>query len=430
MFKESRYVTPNGSSSPLNPCNDSGNPCALQRALDAAFPGDDIVLEPGDYNQANTLAVTKTLSIHGVQGQPRPRLIFSAAYADSVRVESPNTTIRYLEIQSFGVGLRLKGRSDTARELAVRTGAPINNCTGQADGVTFVDTVCSSSGIALYLVSPGQGQNLHFNVRNVTAVGSRGIVASGNDCACGVDATVVNTIARGPANDVEASANAPATAKVFLSYSNFDRNHSAEFGNALVWNSGNNQSDLPRFVNAPPPFSNRGTDFHQAPDSPTINAGQTDDANNGPFDFEGDPRTLGAATDIGADELMPLAPRPTSTGGPPALTSAFLGAAAFALDPRAPAAKPAAVRRLAYGTIINYTLSKPARVKFTVEDSRSRLVGRFAQQGRPGPNSKPWSGRIGKRKLSPGTYRVALVASDAHGKRSRPKRLSFRVVGL
>jgi hypothetical protein len=432
-FHQVRYATPNGSSSPLNPCNDSGNPCTLQHALDTAVGGfDEVVVEPGNYSFSSTLTVSKRLYIHGVLGQPRPRLVFSQAYADSVRVESANTTIRYLEIQSVGVGLRLKGRSDTARELLVHTSAPINNCTGQADSVTFVDTACESRGIALWLFQPTQGQAEHFTVRNVTAVGGRGIFLEDDHCGCDVDATVVNTIARGQGYDVETFATSPGTAKAFLSYSNYDRAHSNEGGNSLIWNSGNNQSVLPHFLNAPPPFPTSttwGTDFHQAADSPTVNAGQTDDASNGPFDFDGDGRTLGTSTDIGADELVPFAQRPANTSTKsPVISSVFLGAGTFAINGRGPAVKPAAVRRIAVGTVVNYTLSKAARVKLIVQDSRSRLVGRFAQLGRPGPNSKPWSGKIGRKTLSPGSYRVTLVATDSRGRRSHPRALGFRVI--
>jgi hypothetical protein len=53
---------------------------------------------------------------------------------------------------------------------------------------------------------------------------------------------------------------------------------------------------------------------------------------------------------------------------------------------------------------------------------------RFAAQAVAGANRKKFSGRIGKRALRPGRYRATLVATDAAGNHSRPKRLAFRIV--
>lgn len=60
----------------------------------------------------------------------------------------------------------------------------------------------------------------------------------------------------------------------------------------------------------------------------------------------------------------------------------------------------------------------------------TRLVraGAFAQQARSGRNAKRFLGRIGSRRLAPGRSRAPLVATDAAGNRSRPKRAAFRVV--
>src|SRR5262249_6757096 len=58
-------------------------------------------------------------------------------------------------------------------------------------------------------------------------------------------------------------------------------------------------------VTSPPLFANpAGGDFRELGGSPTIDAGLTEEA-NGPLDFEGNPRTTGAATDIGALEYRP-----------------------------------------------------------------------------------------------------------------------------
>jgi hypothetical protein len=55
-------------------------------------------------------------------------------------------------------------------------------------------------------------------------------------------------------------------------------------------------------------------------------------------------------------------------------------------------------------------------------------VGSFTQDAVGGANSKPFSGKIGSRKLKPGSYRATLVAKDAAGNASRPASLDFKVL--
>jgi hypothetical protein len=45
-----------------------------------------------------------------------------------------------------------------------------------------------------------------------------------------------------------------------------------------------------------------------------------------------------------------------------------------------------------------------------------------------GLNRIAYSGRVGRTKLRPGTYRATLTATDAAGNRSRARTVSFRVV--
>jgi hypothetical protein len=105
------------------------------------------------------------------------------------------------------------------------------------------------------------------------------------------------------------------------------------------------------------------------------------------------------------------------------------------------------------GTTISYALSETARTVFTVElktkgrrkkGSKCRkqtkknrkgkrctlwkLSGRFAHAGAGGVNSKPFSGRIGAKKLKKGSYRATLVATDPSGNVSQPRVMKFRVI--
>jgi hypothetical protein len=57
---------------------------------------------------------------------------------------------------------------------------------------------------------------------------------------------------------------------------------------------------------------------------------------------------------------------------------------------------------------ITFTLTAPARVLFVVRGPAPScdVVGRFAVRGRAGANRLRFTGRIGRRHLSPGTYRI------------------------
>jgi alpha-tubulin suppressor-like RCC1 family protein len=113
---------------------------------------------------------------------------------------------------------------------------------------------------------------------------------------------------------------------------------------------------------------------------------------------------------------------------------------------------PAQRRRARKGTTLTYSVSEAARVVFVVQRTRpgrrvgSRcrkptranqkrrrckryvLFGAFAQNAAAGRNTKRWSGRVGRKSLSAGPYRVTLVAIDEAGNRSLPRRRAFRVV--
>jgi hypothetical protein len=137
---------------------------------------------------------------------------------------------------------------------------------------------------------------------------------------------------------------------------------------------------------------------------------------------------------------------------PPSILTARFTHRVFAVDPRG-RPEPAVSARARRGTTIAYTLSKPAQVLFTIEQAqKGRRVGRtcqrpsrrnrgrractrfvrvgsFAQNGTAGRDRKAWSGKIGRRALKPGRYRLSLTARDAAGNRSTtPRRLSFLVV--
>jgi hypothetical protein len=112
----------------------------------------------------------------------------------------------------------------------------------------------------------------------------------------------------------------------------------------------------------------------------------------------------------------------------------------------------AAVRRHRKGTTFKYTLSEAATVRIVISQRRpgrrkgmrcvaprrslrakarcTRIIrkGTLVRVSRQGPNSVVFSGRIGSKALSPGSYSATITAADAAKNTSGPKTISFRIV--
>ena len=161
---------------------------------------------------------------------------------------------------------------------------------------TLRDSVCwaSSPGSSAMLVG---GSEAPSTVRNATLYGGGfGLRAASST------ADVQNTIARAASGtDV-----ATEFGTVNISYSNYATSTSS------VNPGAGNQTRQPQFLNV------SSGDFHQAPSSPTREAGTTAGVVAGELDFDGEGRPVGAP-DIGADE-EPAGPL-VSTGGATATTS-------------------------------------------------------------------------------------------------------------
>jgi hypothetical protein len=90
------------------------------------------------------------------------------------------------------------------------------------------------------------------------------------------------------------------------------------------------------------------------------------------------------------------------------------------------------------GTTVRLTLSEPAGMRFRVERCakvrkhkcrRYKLVkGSFSKAGKAGSNSVRFTGRVRRKKLKPGMYRLRIQCVDKAGNKSKFKRLPFRIV--
>ena len=154
----------------------------------------------------------------------------------------------------------------------------------------------------------------------------------------------------------------------------------------------------------------------------------------------------------GVDPPRPAGVGPTGDRVGPAITRLRLSRKRFAVGKkRTPV--DAAAKRVKRGTTIRFTLSEAGtvRIRFDRKLKGRRNAGRcvrprrtlrnkrrctrykragksLVRTGKKGRNSVAFSGRIGRKALPRGRYRLTIVARDAAGNRSKPKRASFRIV--
>jgi len=131
-----------------------------------------------------------------------------------------------------------------------------------------------------------------------------------------------------------------------------------------------------------------------------------------------------AGSGLGSGDAPAAPDRPASAPTTPDGAAPVLSA--LKLSPKAFSAR--------HGTKATYRLSENARLAITVERARRRgghtvfaRFGRAARAAVAGANKLTIKRTFGARKLSPGSYRVTLVATDAAGNRSKPARAKFTV---
>ena len=311
-----RYADPAGSTT-SGAC-DASAPCTIRAAIQDASSGDEVVVRPGSYGSDSArmpLTITGTaagLYIHGVSGQPRPRLYFSSP-GDGLLLSGP-ATVRDLEVDNPpGYGLKIATGASSLVERVVVSAGGGSGWACLVNGGTIRDSVCLDAGSDARAIYVDPSGDADVAVRNVTALAS-GPSAAGVEAIAArgatVDVTVRNAIARGDPDLEARTATVSGGTAIHVGYSNFTTTSSPTSYAAVIEDPpGTNQSAAPLLVN-PSPFDLAiNGDYSQRAGSPTIDAGVQDPA-NGALDLSGGPRTVGASTDIGADEYDPLQPQP------------------------------------------------------------------------------------------------------------------------
>ena len=324
-----RWVTPNGQT--FGDCSGKGTfgrPCDLRYAVEeVSQAGDEVILVAGDYQLSSTLALKGGVDFHGAAGQPRPRLTFSDG---SLSANDYQTHVRHVDVDG---GIDIYGDSVAEDLIVTDDGTAV-----RIGSATLRDALVVAAGQDATAIEAAGSPSM---LRNVTAIAVgeassairvTGVYAPGPDPTNpGAGqcfpywADAKNVIAHGTGGDVSSSGQCGGTAE--LANSNYRAGQSP----AAVDNGGNQTHVDPRFVD--PAAGN----FHQAPGSPTIDAG-TSDPLIGPTDIDGENRVMGRAPDIGADEFLdtdadddgvadavdscPLRPARTATGCPGGGTTA------------------------------------------------------------------------------------------------------------
>jgi hypothetical protein len=121
----------------------------------------------------------------------------------------------------------------------------------------------------------------------------------------------------------------------------------------------------------------------------------------------------------------PAGPDPDRT--PPVISRAGVTNRRFRVSRRATAQIAGRKRRTPAGTVLRLGLSERATLAVSIGHGnvvRGTLVRASAG---PGDVTVPFSGRIGRRALPPGSYLATVTAIDGAGNRSKPARVRFAI---
>jgi len=415
-----RYAAPGGG--PVLGC-EKATPCSLSYAITAAAANDEVIVAPGTYPVGATIVASVPLTIRGetlpvspLGEDRRPRIIggpgvnplksFDRQVVADLTIESSGSLSGTVFMVGDGsVFERLELIATGPGALALRPG---NN-------FTLSNSLLRASGEsagALFLQGTETGTAV---LRNDTMIASgpesTGLGMFVTKASATVTIRATNTIVDA-ATDVSAGATPGGTGAIVLDHSNFDTAVGPVAGS-------DNQTTPPLFLNA------GAGDFHQAPTSPTIDAGITDPA-NGPTDLDGNVRAYGGSgggfiacggaaagpprTDIGAYEQI----------------YAIAVPAIGCVRPRPPGTRITAAK-------IRKQAGR-ARFRFRAIGAASgfqcRLLRPRRKTAKPRRRQRPFracSSPKTYRNLKPGRHRFAVRAVSGAGPDPTPARKRFRI---
>ena len=310
-----RYAEPGGNG-PQASCPQS-DPCGILDAVEgpAAQNGDKVLLSPGTYALSETLDVTRQLTIQPADPAAARPVIAATTGGFAVDVSVSQVGLGGVEIRGGGSGGLHLGGGIYGQLLVSSPGGPAcyleDSNPSSPVTVWLNDSTCLNTGgspaVAAFADDPGD--SVSAQLTNVTAASPElgftqyGIYTQAGGSSATIDLIGTNVIALGGGIDARAVLNNTAlTSSIDLDHSNFDSSDSVSGGLVTAPGTGSprfNQTVLPQFVDL------AGRDLHQAPGSPTIDAGDGNAFLLSDLDIDGDPRKVGSAPDIGSDEWVP-----------------------------------------------------------------------------------------------------------------------------
>lgn len=284
-------------------------PCGVVEAVSRAASGDEVILAPGDYALSQLVDTSVRVAIHGVEGQPAPRLLFAPGVG-GVRLDAGISSLRHVEVHGSSSTLIFASGGVVDRVLAVSSTPSGVTANIQSRSVISNSIVVATGARARAVQTSTNGAQNYATYRSVTAVASADDGIAVEALALGTvdkpglaSVTMTNVLAVGGPNGADvlvSTGSQGATAATVTAEGSRYATVVQDGTNATATapGTGTNIADAPAFADA------AAGDYRQAPGSKTIDAG-VDDPLNGTLDFGGDPRTLGEAIDIGADEYVP-----------------------------------------------------------------------------------------------------------------------------
>jgi hypothetical protein len=445
---EQRYAAPAGEGTM---CTEA-QPCLLEEAVTKAKTGDEVIVGAGSHTLSKSLQTAlgvENLDIHGAAGGAMPTIVASTSSAYALDFRGAGGRLSYLAVEdtaaTFAWAVKCLNGGRVERVRISATGNPSIGLL-QGEDCMLRDSLIEAEGSNAQAILATGGSGDHVGIaRNVTAVGtgpeSTGITSSysGGAVLGSYTLDARNVIASGAGVDLRTGGGDFGVGHFAIFNSNFE---TTKFLPASTISGSANQTAPPLFVDP------LGGDFREAPGSPTIDAGSTDQI--GSLDLDGNPRLLGAAPDIGAFELVP------PPAGPPAAVAATPTAKAGDLTslkvvPRKFRARSSGgstggqigKSKPPVGARVIVSLSAPAELQFTVSrivagrrvgsrcvrrtaanaargkcSIRKPIPGSFALDGVAGESSFVFSGRLAGRALRPGAY--LLNGAAGNGRRSAP----------
>jgi hypothetical protein len=274
-----RYAAPGGSTTSAG-C-EAADPCTLERAVNGASPGDEVVVGPGAYHLTTALKPRGALDLHGDADYAAPE-VSAAASLSATPLTFRAGTLSHLALSAGGKQTALSLLGGTADGVRVASAAGIGAVVAASrSGTVLRNSVVTGAATAAKLSGKGD-----VALRNVTAMAARSD-SEGIDADVDGSATLVNVLVRGGKTDIKGHKGTAAAA-----FSNFRPERTSG-----LQDGAGNQSEEPLFADA---------DYRPAEGSPTIDAGALD-ALAASADPDGRPRRLGSAPDIGAYEFVPAA---------------------------------------------------------------------------------------------------------------------------